>query len=147
MQNLVVNAPNGAICCKLWPNLFWRVGGQNLAQRRWGAHLPWGNPFGKGATPSPRGNPKALRQPLLGAKPDLFGARPDLFGARPDLFGAKPDLFEAKPDRWGGQTLTFLGQSFWYLGQSFWYLGQSFWILGQKLSWWSAWYKSPNRTN
>ena len=53
------------------------------ARKRWGNHLPWGNPIWQGATQSRRGNPSALRQclcpwgnpfdsratPLLGAAP------------------------------------------------------------------------------
>ena len=31
MQNPPVNAPNGAICCKLWPNLFWEWGPRKRA--------------------------------------------------------------------------------------------------------------------
>ena len=93
MQNPVVVAPNGAICCKLWPQniLGWGANflgatssleatpltlGQSL--RPWGNPFalgqplcPWGNPFACGATPlpvgqalCPWGNPLALGQPL-----------------------------------------------------------------------------------
>ena len=33
MQNPLVNAPNGAICCKLWPNPFWGWGAKIWATR------------------------------------------------------------------------------------------------------------------
>ena len=61
MQNPLVNAPNGAICCKLWPQTI--LG--------WGPQILGGNPSPQGRPLCPRGNPSALganplplRQPL-----------------------------------------------------------------------------------
>ena len=75
MQNPLVVAPNGAICCKLGPNSFLGWGlkfwGQPLAL---GQPLrPRGKPFAPGATPSPKGQPLC---PRAWGNPFALGATP-----------------------------------------------------------------------
>ena len=66
MQNPVVVASNGAICCKLWPNPFCG----------WGPQIWVVSPC-LGATPKPRANPVAPgATPKLQGQPLCLGATP-----------------------------------------------------------------------
>ena len=64
MQNPVVVAPNGAICCKLWPQTILGWGAKILGSTPCPGATPslqgqplclWGNPFAPGATPLTQG--------------------------------------------------------------------------------------------
>ena len=62
MQNPLVNAPNGAICCKLWPQTILGVGAPNFGEQP----LPIRQPLCPRGNPSAPGVMKASRRPLCG---------------------------------------------------------------------------------
>ena len=81
MQNPLVNVPNGAICCKLWPQtiLGWGPKFWGATLSHWATTLPQGQTLlPQGQAPLPQGQtPLPLGQPLCpGGNPSAPGATP-----------------------------------------------------------------------
>ena len=98
MQNPVVYASNGAICCKLWPQTILGLGGPK----------------------------RPVCEPLALGAPPLPQRKRFWFLGQGFWFLGQSFWFLGQGFWFLGQGFLFLGQGFWFLRQGFWFLGQGF---------------------